>query len=160
MITASVVVQFGEASAAEAVLMAEVDGRDEGLNPGSTFVAGDSVYLLVHAYLVTDIAAVCSAGSIGFISRGVRSVTEQVAFADSIEASVHYPVDAITDVVWVGTDLGAVVSVGGTGVRSGVKGVGILEITYNTAYEVWRLNAPSSINGKTIFDILSVFTGE
>lgn len=160
-VTTSLVVNF-EAGDADAVLDAEIDDRDDGMNKGNTsFVAGDRVGYLI--YKTSNVALqnqIASAGSL--ISRGteVIAVEEFIAFANEKEVALPRPVySGWTSPVWYGRNLGGVTVVNETTARIGTEGVGVCKVKYNTLAYKWELQSPSSLNSETTFDILIYVPG-
>lgn len=159
-VTASIVVNFGDSAAEDALLRAEIDSRETGLNGGVTsFSPGESAYILTYKENISSILAQVSAGSISLHSTGSRQVTQELSFAGTNQASLQYPAASIDSVTWIGNDLGTLTYVGGASVRSQTTGVGIAKVTYTTNFTAYRLNAPATLNGLTSFNILVLFTG-
>jgi hypothetical protein len=144
------------------MLKAEIDDRESGLNAGKTqFRPGDSPYYLV--YRTSDVTITqhrSSAGVIATAGPGVREVTEYLEFADEQEASLSYPVSGSIAYTWLGNNLGRLQLVGQTGVKAATKGVGRAKVTYQSAYQAYRLsNVPQELGGETSFDVLILIAG-
>jgi hypothetical protein len=102
----------------------------------------------------------CSAGSLVKVGNGSRQVTEVVSFQNSAESALQYPAASLDNVVWLGTDLGALLTLGGNRIRAAGAGVAMAEVTYTTSFEVWRLNSPAQVAGRDTFDILIHIEGQ
>lgn len=162
-VTASLVVSFGSDAADGAVLVAEVDNRsltEGGYNNGKTqFLPGDSVHYLLYQYLIASTTHRSSAGTLSKVGSGQRQVEETVSFLDTVDASVRLPIYTLDSVEWLGNDLGAMSAPGGQALRCAVSGVGVAIVKYTAKFDVYRLNSPSSINGRDAFDIAILIVG-
>ena len=131
-VSTTLVVNFGAAAEDEA-LIAEVDSRSEsdgGLNQSTDFIAGDTVFFLVYQTDgITELEFKPSAGNVlGAGSSQLREVTETISFADTADASLQYPPEAIQEVNWFGNDLGSIIKAGGQNIRASSSGVGVAQI--------------------------------
>lgn len=163
-VTASIVVEFGQAAQDDAILMAEVDARptaEGGLNNGRTqFMPGDSVNYLIYKHKITNTDHRSSAGSVSRVGGGQRQVEEMVTFLDVVDGSVQYPIHTLDSFEWLGNDLGTVSSAGGQAIRASTQGVGVALVRYTTKFESWRINSPAQINGRDSFSIAVLITGD
>ena len=154
-VTASLVIAFTPDSESEsAVLVAEVDSREDGLNNGdTTFRPGDPVYYLTYAGQNVSIAQqIATAGGIASVGGGNRQVTETVTWANVRDASVSYPVSGGLSVAWQGRNPGKASLSGDKTLRLPSAGVGVAEVTYSTTYQAWRLSGvPTSIENVLIW---------
>jgi hypothetical protein len=164
MANATIRVQFGnpDGSGAEGHLSAEVDTRPDGMNGGrSSFSPGETVYLLVYKtdnVSITD--TICSAGSLSSNGTTSVTVTEEVMFEDSENASLPKPASGAVSVVWQGRSLGSLtLQSDKLTVKAGAKGVAVAKVTYTAQARVYALSSPSSINGETDFSILALIKG-
>lgn len=165
-VTASLVVQFGAADVdSDGHLSVEIDNRDVsdgGLNASTSFVPGDTAYLLMYRSSNVQIdEVVSSAGSlVDNRQKVILNRTEYLTFAKTNEASLQKP--AITGSIsakWLGNDLGTIQVTEQLNVRSADVGVGVLKVEYQTEAEVYRLSSPTLLNGETEFTILCFFAG-
>lgn len=159
-VTTSLVVQFTQGQQS-GQLSAEVDSREDGLNLGKTsFLPGDAANFLVFKSddVVLD-SLLASAGSISYVGAGFYVVEDEwVQFADTNEASVQKPITDSFVYQWYGNSLGTVEVKGGKLV-SQIKGVGMLKVSYRSAYVAYRLGSPATINGESDFQILVMVKG-
>jgi hypothetical protein len=163
---ATIVVHFGVApgGAGGGHLSAEVDSRPGGLNGGQvSFTPGQDVYILV--YRTANVAITGVAASAGTISaQGTVSVTieEDLQFEDSRQANLQRPVagSALASVEWFGENLGALtVQADKLTVQAAAQGVAVCRATYAAVADVYKLQSPASINGRTDFPILVLVKG-
>jgi hypothetical protein len=161
-VTTSLVVQFSQSSAdSSGQLSAELDGRENGLNSGKTsFLPGDPAFFLVFKSDDVVIDSVeSSAGQVSLIGPGFFEVQDEwVQFADTNEASVGKPITDNLTYQWYGASLGTVEVKGGKLVCQ-TKGVGMLKVSYRSAYIAYRLGSPATINGDADFQILVLVKG-
>lgn len=162
-VTASITVKFGAEAADDALLLAEVDDRpaaEGGLNAGkSSFIPGDTAYYLVYKHKITSTTHTASAGSAAYNSSGTRQITETVSFLKEQDASVRYPITSLDSFEWLGNDLGAITSTGGSNIRCAEQGVGVALVTYTTSFDAWGLSSPAEINGRSSFEIAVLIEG-
>lgn len=154
-VTTSIVVQFTQGGGDSGRLSAEIDSRPDGLNGGKTnFNPGDTAHFLV--FKSDDVVIDEVTASAGSITAGVASdyeiKDEWVNFIDTDEANPAKPISSGLTYQWFGNNLGAVRYLNGK-LISDVKGVGVLKISYRTAFLPYSVNSPSSINGLTDFQI-------
>jgi len=160
-VTATLVVQFRNEAAG--VLQAEIDSRPAGYNNGRTsFVPGDSpAFLMFKSTNVEILSEEVSAGTLATLAPGLLSVTDFLQFANADEASLSKPFHSGASYKWLGNNLGTPTIVGDTKVRLAAKGVGILKITYNSAFLARRFaGLPTILNGETEYSVIAVITGE
>jgi len=162
-ISASIVVEFkGLDSESNAQLVAEVDSREEsegGLNTSTSFIGGDSVFILAYQEGLASIQSLVSAGTLVSTGSGTRTIEEFVDFVNIDEAALQFPPAGGLSIQWFGTDLGAVAYLGGGKVRAAISGTAVAKITYTTNYTIYKLTAPTTINGEADFRILVVLIG-
>jgi hypothetical protein len=91
-ITTSLVIRFQTqdgADAANAVLTAELDSREEGLNVGkSQFIYGDTPAYLIFRTSNVSYTQDTTAGSVAYVETGLIDVTETISFVGSTESSL------------------------------------------------------------------------
>ena len=157
-VTTSLLISFTPESESEsAVLVAEVDSREDGLNNGdTTFRPGDPIYYLTYAGPgVSIVQQIATAGGIASVGGGNRQVTETVTWANVRDASVSYPVAGGLSIAWCGRNPGKAALSGSKTLRLPDAGVGVAKVTYTTAYHAWRLSGvPTSIE-----DVLILIEG-
>lgn len=93
IVTASLTINF-DAGKGSSQFLVEVDDRETGPNAGRTsFVPGDTVYLLLYASdNVSDIRSFATSGSLSAGSTVEVEREEVISFAKEREASPRYPV--------------------------------------------------------------------
>lgn len=172
IVTATLSIGFGAASAAAGAdsLIAEVDGREEGLNAGKTsFNPGDEVFILLYkSSNVTVDAVVPSFGTIAKLpGLEVVELEEDVVFANVPEASVSRPIVQLITDEWLGIDLGGIIKTGElqvslssppTGLPPAGVYAGVNRLTYKSNATVYRLTN-TLLPGITEYDIVVVFVG-
>ena len=168
LVTASIVVQFGDTTDANTHVSIEVDSRTElegGLNKGkTTFSAGDTVYLLVYkSDNVTLVTQSSSSGLLTLVPGQVYiSKEDEVSFIDSDESSANKPIHKDFQYTWIGDnhDLGHITPLGGyPNVRASSKTlyeVGIASLSYKSLVSIYRLETPAEINGDSNYNVLCV----
>ena len=162
-VTASLVVQLGDGAGDDGLLKAEIDSREDGFNGGDTsFLPGDSVHYLV--YTGAGIALTrheATLGAISSLGRRGREVEEVVSFANARRATLQYPVAGGLSIAWMGDSPGTAQLKGDNELVLPEAGVGIATVTYQTEFEVFRLNnLPGQVNGKTDYSVLIFMIGE
>lgn len=165
MANATIKIQFGTDAATDSssgYVSAEIDSREDGLNAGKTsFAPGDSVYILV--YLSSDVkitGADCSAGTVSATGSTTVTLTQELTFENIKTASLDIPASGpITTTTWFGRSLGSI-SVGAdkTTCTASSAGVAVAEVTYTALAQIYRLDAPGSVGGRTDYSILVLLT--
>lgn len=146
-IQASIIVDFGAAEEGK-FIAAELDAEKNGNK--SNFVQGDSVYFRVYsncAYAVTK-----TSGTVILVENTETDfLTEVATFVNSNQYTTTKKIkDGTLEVtpVWYGNNLGTLKKTDNT-VVSLVNIVdnplGVCKIRYKSEYDLWMLNAPSSI---------------
>lgn len=170
-ITTSIVVQFSKADAeASAILQAEIDDRDDGLNSGNTsFEPSQTAYFLVYkSDNVTYDTPRSTAGSIVSAASGVREVEDEfITFTGDNTGSTQYPIrgKSLSSYKWVGL-VGGVVSVTGeneitvTPLTEGADVFGVLAVSYSADYQAYGIKSPATLAGYTEFPIVAYIIGE
>ena len=150
-VTASLVINFGDLD--DAYLSAEINEDD---NEGKTsFLAGDTVRFRIYhsgAYVVTQ-----TAGSTTKITADVPETIadEIVTFAFAKTGNTSKFISGSLTGVWVGTPVGVIKQSGFNGVSGGLDtAIGVAEVSYASAYDLWEYSSPASINGKVTFTII------
>jgi hypothetical protein len=166
MANATIRVQFGSPDGqgtSEGHLSAEVDARPQGLNGGKTsFSPGETVYILVYkSDNVSITETICSAGSLSAQGTATVTVTDEMMFEETDNASLSVPARAgIDSSVWYGRSLGTLtLQSDKVTVKSAVKGVGVAKVTYEAQAQVYALASPAALNGETDFSILALIKG-
>ena len=145
-VTASLVINFGDTDKdgeSNIVLDAEVNEEDN--NGKTSFLAGDTVYFRIYHsgnYTVTQ-----TMGSTSIYNRNVSSVItdEEVHFTFSATANTDKLITSLVNYSWMGNNLGAISKSNYSEVTCGVAdNIGIAKITYNTNYDLWQFNSPST----------------
>ena len=160
-VTTNIVVEFGE-GVSDLFMMAEVDGRDGGLNSGRTsFIPGDSVgILLFKDDRITKITTELTAGTLSKIGKGTFEVKDEiVVFTDDNEARMRYPIDANFVYKWIGVDRGNLAVTDGLTIRKSIDGIGVAKISYTAEYTAYRLHSPLKVSGEDQFTIVVLFVG-
>lgn len=151
------------ADVAGALLLAEIDPREDGLNKGRTrFLPGDQPAILIYTGPRVELDAVrSSAGHISTLSPGTREIEEEsLSFTDTTEATLQYPTAALSVWKWLGNDLGTPELVDELTVRIPAPGLGKLLVTYETAFEARRLSGvPVKLAGEDEYDVLVLVEG-
>lgn len=168
-ITASIVVQFSKASAeANAILQAEIDDREDGLNAGKTsFEPASTAYFLVYkSSNVTYETPRVTAGNIVSAAGGTRSIVDEfITFTGSETGSTQYPINDGTLVYkWVGLAGGNVTVTGENEITvkpltEGDPVFGVLAVDYQTSYAAYGIKSPANISGYTEFPIVAFIIG-
>ncbi|MBF0339374.1 MAG: hypothetical protein HQL95_00245 [Magnetococcales bacterium] len=127
-------------------LSVEVDSRPDGMNHGrTTFFAGDTAHLLVHAG--DDIALADPLVSAGVILPGgwqVITVTQDLVFSGTATATLEKPAIGIDAVTWLGNDLGDfTLESDNRTVSVPNAGVAIARVTYRSMARSWNLSSPT-----------------
>ena len=165
---ATIVVQFGVAPGADAGavghLSAEVDAREDGLNGGQVeFAPGAQVYILVYRTANVTITGVeVSAGTISAQGATLVNIEEELSFEDANSATLQKPAagGALQSAEWLGAELGALtLQADKLTVHAAAKGTAVCRAGYTAEPDVYRLQAPASINGSANFPILVLFKG-
>lgn len=164
-VTTSIVVQFSQGNSG--ILTAEIDARETGLNGGKTsFLPGDTANFLVFKSDDVTIDSVdCSLGplritplGLGLYQVGDTGEEEWLSFANAVEADLSKPFHSDFVYEWYGNNLGTP-AIKGNKVVVPTKGIGMLKVKYKAQYRAYALSSPSSVNGKTDFQVLVVVTG-
>lgn len=146
-----------------AVLMVELDSREDGLNGGRTsFLPGEQPgFLIFKGDDVTVSGVRPSAGNIADIEDGTIAETELLHFADTQEATLKRPALAgLTSYKWLGNDLGVPVVQDQIKVVVPLAGVGVLQVTYDSAFDARRLSGLGvTLNGESEFEVLVLVEG-
>ncbi len=150
------------ADSSSGLLQAEIDSREAGLNSGRTsFIPGDQPgFLIFKGERVAVDNVRPSAGNIVSLAAGNMDVSETLSFAGTQEARLKYPTAAILSYKWLGNNLGVPVLIDEATVSVPVEGVGLLMVTYQTAFLARRVSGvPAVINGETEYDVLVLVEG-
>jgi len=173
VITQTLVVGFGQGSDTSGdVLIAEIDGRDTGLNKGkTTFSPGEDVYILAYISGNVSISSVIASHGTVFrdnsIPTQVVDQSEFLVFSNVYEATVQKPLNyagGLFDFTWLGNNLGNVIRLNDSKLRvsSGPTlvapyvGVGLLE--YNSSAIAYKLTNTLLV-GQEEYQIAVQFTG-
>lgn len=170
-ITTSIVVQFRKEDAeAAAILQAEIDDREDGLNQGDTsFEPTSTAYFLVYkSSNVVYSTPRATAGNILSRGTGTRVVEDEfITFTGSNTGSTSYPIkgQSLDSYKWLGT-AGGVVTVTGeneitvTPFTEGAEVFGVLAVNYKADYTAYGVKSPASLEGYTDFPIVVYIIGE
>lgn len=167
-VTATIVVNFSDSSASGSggLLTAELDTRQDGYNAGkSSFAPGDEPVILVRKsdnVVITSVQT--SLGACAYFASGVTQEEEFLNFVNSNSANASKPITNNFVSQWYGANLGGVKIAGNQEVKllaaPPIVGVGVLGITYDSAFLAYRLTGvPSMVNGKGTFNVLIAFNG-
>lgn len=161
MSNATIRVQFGSGTLESDHLSAEVDDRAAGPNEGkTTFLPGDTAWMLVYRSEGIELALESSAGSIVGGTEVALVKTEDVSFEAGATGSLPVPARAITDVLWIGRSLGALqLGADGMSLTAASSGVAIARVTYAVKAVSFGLVSPASVAGLNDFDVLVLITG-
>jgi hypothetical protein len=161
--TATLRVTFGQSlGRGDNFLSAEIDSREDGPNEGqSSFAPGDTVWFLVYkGDAVTLTGADASAGSATLQEEIEVTLTDDVVFDGGGSASLTKPAQAITNVTWLGRNLGDITLLADRQtVKATASGVGIARVTYQARATAGKLTSPESLAGETGFPIAVVISG-
>lgn len=144
-ITTSLVIQFktSDGAAAEnAVLTAELDSRENGLNLGkSQFLYGDSPAYLIYRTSNVTYTQESTAGSVAYVETGLIDVNETIQFLADTESSLSKPpVGDVTFTLVAGRGIvPSALTVVGQKVTSPTEALAVVKATYQTQYEAYRL---------------------
>lgn len=156
VITANVVVQFGDNVSA----FVEVDSRTDGFNHGKTsFAPGEDAYLLLFMPAGYEVKYVePTAGLLAKVADDVKDVSDIIQFANVDSNTTQYPISTIATgsnvpASWLGNDLGDITKrsdhllVLPERGRDPVSGkpvpeyrIGIATVEYGANCEVWKLS--------------------
>lgn len=168
-ITTTIVVQFKSGGLADdGRIQAELDStRDGNLNSDKTqFEPGDSAYFLV--YKSTGIVVSTPITSVDTIlgtsvtkeGEGTREVEETLQFINKRDATTRFPIQNVVSFKWVGSSLGLLTQVDDITLRADAEGLSVAKVTYNTAFEIYRLSGvPIPLNGEDNFDVIIFIEG-
>jgi hypothetical protein len=170
-ITCNVVVQFGDASVSAFV---EIDDRPEGFNHGKTsFAPGDIVYMLL--FMPTGYEVKYFAPTAGLLQKtgdDMKVIEDTIQFINEDSNTPQYPVDdpvaigANLPVVWLGNNLGNIAKKGefllslpqrGTGADGKpipLYRIGIGNVTYKAACQVWKLSGVPQLTLNPITSVI------
>lgn len=151
VVTASIVVEFST-EGGEGILLAEVDGRDDGLNAGdTTFYPGSTpgILLFKSSNVVID-SIVVSEGSMGSVGTVTLTEEEWLTFANEKKASPKYPITGGGSLSNQANITGAA-SITETGVTYPSPQIGVAYLTYTTTAQQYRLNGASGTRPVVIF---------
>lgn len=144
-ITTNLVIRFQttDSSAAEnAVLSAELDTRDDGLNEGrSQFLYGDTPAYLIYRTDNVTYTQESTAGSVQYIETGSIEVIETISFVGETEARLSKPpLGGVAFTLVAGRDVDvSTLTVVGTRVTNPVEALAVVKAQYMTRYEAYRL---------------------
>lgn len=168
-VTASIVVDFTLGDS-EGVLSAEIDGREDGYNNGSTsFSPGQVVYYLVDKSTnVSIIKQTTSAGRVTFVANSIEAKEEMITFANDFEASVGSPIHGGYSTKWIGkAPSGNLVKTDSQTFRiqdsngTGVPSVAVLKVNYTVNHGVYKLDGlGSTLSGESSYQVMIVIFGE
>ncbi len=157
IITANLNVSFSSGSASGGILVAEIDGREDGFNGGDTsFAPGDNVYYLTYRGPdVTIDSQHWSQGNFSAEGQTTIEVTEDLEFfgKTDLEQSVRYPIiDGSLSGLWLGQSAGNVVASGPNTLKVNTPTTpapyfaGVYRATYSTKADVFRLSNTLILN--------------
>ena len=148
----------------QGVLKLEIDGRPDGLNKGKTsgFLPGESVGILAYRGSGVTIKNIkSSVGSVVNVGSGTKTISTDLVFADTNQASLAYPSSGGFDGVWLGRSLGSLVVLQDTNVLADNSGVAIFNAEYTAAFDTYRLQSiPAIVGGKNSYKVIVVFYAE
>lgn len=169
-ITTSLVIRFQTTDgqdASNAILTAELDNRETGLNDGkSVFLYGDSPAYLIYRTSNVSYTQDTTAGSVQYVETGQIEVIETIQFVAETESRLSKPPlgpVTFTLVAGKGIDVSAL-TVSGTKVTSLTEGLAVVKAQYYTQYEAYRLigvtdpNIPDLEDYEVIVYILGTVT--
>jgi hypothetical protein len=143
-------------------LSAEVDGRENGLNNGSTsFIPGGTAHFLVHAGPNVIISGTDATGGTLFPGAAqTYQLTEDLAFSGTDQARLSKPVVSLDSWIWLGRDLGTLtLQPDGVTVVADSVGHAIARVTITVVASSWSLAAPATLGGERKFPIQVRVTG-
>jgi hypothetical protein len=144
-ITTSLVIRFQTtdgAAAENAILSAELDSREEGLNAGKNrFIYGDSPAYLIYRTDNVTYTQQSTAGSVQYVETGSIEVIETISFVADTESNLSKPpLGGVTFTLVAGNGIDvSQLTVVGTKVTSPTEGLAVVKAQYNTRYEAYRL---------------------
>lgn len=159
-ITTSIVVNFDPGDAG-GMLIAEVDGREDGYNNGETsFRPGDSPTFLIYASSNVTVDAIeTSCGYTTNLGGGQSDESELLSFASAREAKPGKPISAEAIGKWLGVQGGAF-TLGETNVTIPDKAVAVLKVDYKSSFVAHKLEGiPTELDGETTFDVVIYVSG-
>lgn len=145
IVTATLVVNFGDEQEQPGELQLIIDDRPSGLNGGQTsgFSAGDNVYILrLKTSSVTILSQDTTAGSLASSGTGVYDVVDEiVAFNDTRTARLSKPFSSSLSYQWLGNSLGVPSVQNDIELVVPTKGFGNLLVSYSSNYNAYRLHS-------------------
>lgn len=144
-ITTSLVIRFQTtdgAAAENAILSAELDSREDGLNEGKNrFIYGDSPAYLIYRTDNVSYTQETTAGAVQYVETGSIEVIETITFVADTEANLSKPpLGAVTFTLVAGKGIDvSLLSVVGTKVTSPTEALAVVKAQYMTRYEAYRL---------------------
>jgi len=164
-VTTSLVVQFG-ASAGQGLLLLELDPTQAGsFGPGDLaklqmFKTSNVSLLDAAGNPVSDAGApIVSAGSITKTGTGVRTITEELTFANTNSATLSHPITGALSVTWLGASLGNLAISDEFNVKAANTGVAVAKVSYSSPYVEYTLQSPATLAGLSNFSIVVFLSG-
>lgn len=159
VVTASLVVQFGDTDSEQYTLQAEVDARDDGFNKGVTqFLPGDSPAFLVYKSPELTLSFEQSTGNRSSLGSVTIPQEEFLVFANENTAQLSKPPEGSVTLKRLAGVSGAVLN--RQEVRIPEKGVAVYKATYNARAYAYRMTGiPTSLQGETSFPVVVVIIG-
>lgn len=162
-VTTSIVVQINDPAASgssSARAQAEVDSREDGLNNGKTsFIAGDSVYILLFKDSNVSITSVtASSGTCVKEGSGSMTIDEFVTLANSDSTSTEKPAVNLTATVVAGA--ATLVSTENGNIVASEPSVAVISVSYTANFDIYKLSGfPAALDGKKDYPIVVFFSG-
>lgn len=156
-ITNSIVVNFANNVGDEALLNAEVDNRESGLNKGkNSFYPGDSVGFLLYPGSNVQIDSLRStAGQVSALGAQTVLLKEYLSFVDSDAADLAQPVLGLGGYKWLGKNGGAITLSGERTIKAAQPILGVLLVVYQARAFGYRLaGVPHPLSGTYEYPVL------